>query len=175
MRAPASTGTNKLPTLEDNSQTSNSAHTSQANNSKSHNSSRQGSRDGSINSHSGEGSSTKPRGGMKRSPYLSVMAGSTKESEDLVALLSRPRSNSSATQKKLDEILPSGGHDGGIKEGSTGASVLMEKMNVDNDDEQMGSRSGELLVGMGGIIGNKGLSHGVNLSNTTNQQQQQQP
>ena len=164
MRTPASTGTNKLPTLEDNSQTSNSAHTSQGHNSKSHNSSRQGSRDGSNNS--GEGS--KPRG-MKRSPYLSVMAGSTKESEDLVALLSRPRSNSSATQKKLDEILPSGhGHGGGIKgEGSTGASVLMEKMNVD-DDEQMGT--GE-LIGVGGIIGNKGLSHGVNLSNTNQQSQ----
>jgi len=178
MRAPASTGTNKLPTLEDNSQTSNSAHTSQGHNSKSynshsHNSSRQGSRDGSNNSHSGEGSSiNKPRG-MKRSPYLSVMAGSTKESEDLVALLSRPRSNSSATQKKLDEILPTGGVGGkeGGKESSTGASVLMEKMNVDDDNEPMGR--GE-LIGVGGVIGNKGLSHGVNLSNT-NQQQQQLP
>jgi len=173
MRAPASTGTNKLPTLEDNSQTSGSAHTSQGH-SKSHNSSHQGSRDGSINSHSGEGSSTNKPRGMKRSPYLSVMAGSTKESEDLVALLSRPRSNSSATQKKLDEILPSGSHGGGIieggKEGSTGASVLMERMNVDDNDERMGR--GE-LIGVGGVIGNKGLSHGVNLSNT--QQQQQQP
>jgi len=169
MRAPASTGTNKLPTLEDNSQTSGA--TSQGHNSKSHNSSHQGSRDGSNNS--GEGSSTtKPRG-MKRSPYLSVMAGSTKESEDLVALLSRPRSNSSATQKKLDEILPSGSHGGGIteggKEGSTGASVLMERMNVDDNDERMGR--GE-LIGVGGVIGNKGLSHGVNLSNTNQQQSQ---
>jgi len=165
MRAPASTGTNKLPTLEDNSQTSGSAHTSQGH-SKSHNSSRQGSRDGSNNSGEGSSSTNKPRG-MKRSPYLSVMAGSTKESEDLVALLSRPRSNSSATQKKLDEILPTGGVGG--KESSTGASVLMERMNVDDDnDEQMGR--GE-LIGVGGVIGNKGLSHGVNLSNTNQQQQ----
>lgn len=51
--------------------------------------------DGDENSNSsghspqfGGGSQQQPR--MKRSPYLSVMAGSTKESEDLVAMLSRP-------------------------------------------------------------------------------------
>jgi len=74
MRAPSSFG-NNLPTVEDESVGSNSNRSMRSMN--------------SMNSNTkNHNNGAQPR--MKRSPYLSVMAGSTKESEDLVAMLSRP-------------------------------------------------------------------------------------
>eukprot|EP00581_Thalassiosira_minuscula_P015932 CAMPEP_0183719512 /NCGR_PEP_ID=MMETSP0737-20130205/12414_1 /TAXON_ID=385413 /ORGANISM="Thalassiosira miniscula, Strain CCMP1093" /LENGTH=737 /DNA_ID=CAMNT_0025949231 /DNA_START=118 /DNA_END=2328 /DNA_ORIENTATION=- len=67
-----------LPTVEDSSLGSGSdAHSRSSRNNSDYN----------INNNN---NSQQQQSRMKRSPYLSVMAGSTKESEDLVAMLSRP-------------------------------------------------------------------------------------
>ena len=95
MRVPASLGTNKLPTVDDHSHSAASG-TEDPDNNDSANAATD-----TVTTGGGGGGGTSR---MKRSPYLSVMAGSTKESEDLVALLSRPKPTGGDTHEQSDVV-----------------------------------------------------------------------
>jgi len=101
---------------------SNSNHASRTSLSSRH-SQRSGENDGGSHSNSRDfglsGSHGPPR--MKRSPYLSAMSGSTKESEDLIALLSRPTTGADIGQRSGSQA--SCGTDLGLESANPEGSV----------------------------------------------------
>lgn len=83
-----------LPTVEDSSVGSGSTHASNAN---------------SVSNLNASHSSNSQQPRMKRSNYLSVMAGATKSSEDLVAMLSRPTPGAGSRGSGLSQLGGGGG------------------------------------------------------------------